>query len=174
LDSLGKTVAAEHLVLKEEPHLPGALGSTAFDGEGVATTAKAFIDQGVVASYLLSSYSGRKLGMPTTGNAGGVFNLTVSGRTLPVADLLEELGTGLLVTDLMGQGVNTVTGDYSRGAAGFWVEGGEIAYPVDEITIASNLKDMFKGIVCVGDDLDTRGNIRSPTVLIDRMTLAGD
>jgi PmbA protein len=174
LDSLGETVAAEHLTLREEPHLIGALGSTAFDGEGVATTAKAFIDQGVVASYLLSSYSGRKLGMPTTGNAGGVFNLTVTGRTLPVAELLNELGTGLLVTDLMGQGVNTVTGDYSRGAAGFWVEDGEIAYPVDEITIASNLKDMFKGVVCVGDDLDTRGNIRAPTVLIDRMTLAGD
>jgi PmbA protein len=174
LDSLGETVAAEHLTLAEEPHLPGALGSTAFDGEGVATTAKAFIDQGVVASYLLSSYSGRKLGMPTTGNAGGVFNLTVSGRTLAIAELLKELGTGLLVTDLMGQGVNSVTGDYSRGAAGFWIEGGEIAYPVDEITIASNLKDMFKGVICVGDDLDTRGNVRSPTVLIDRMTLAGD
>ena len=174
LDSLGETVAAEHLTLAEEPHLPGALGSTAFDGEGVATTAKAFIDQGVVASYLLSSYSGLKLGMPTTGNAGGVFNLTVSGRTLAIAELLKELGTGLLVTDLMGQGVNSVTGDYSRGAAGFWIEGGEIAYPVDEITIASNLKDMFKGVICVGDDLDTRGNVRSPTVLIDRMTLAGD
>ncbi len=174
LDSLGETVAAEHLTLAEDPHLRGALGSTTFDGEGVATTAKAFIDRGVVASYLLSSYSGRKLGMPTTGNAGGVFNLTVTGRTLALADLLGELGTGLLVTDLMGQGVNAVTGDYSRGAAGFWVEAGEIAYPVDEITIASNLKDMFKGVVCVGDDLDTRGNIRSPTVLIDRMTLAGD
>ncbi len=174
LDSLGETVAAEHLTLEEEPHLKGALGSTAFDGEGVATTAKAFIDEGVVASYLLSSYSGRKLDMPTTGNAGGVFNLTMRGRTLPVAELLGEIGTGLLVTDLMGQGVNSVTGDYSRGAAGFWVEGGELAYPVDEITIASNLKDMFKGIVCLGDDLDTRGNIRAPTVLIDRMTLAGD
>ena len=174
LDSLGETVAAEHLTLAEEPLLPGALGSAAFDGEGVATRAKAFIDRGVVASYLLSSYSGRKLGMPTTGNAGGVFNLTVTGRTLAVADLLKELGTGLLVSDLMGQGVNSVTGDYSRGAAGFWVEGGEIAYPVDEITIASNLKDMFKGVVCVGDDLDTRGNIRAPTMLIERMTLAGE
>lgn len=174
LDSLGETVAAEHLTLREEPHLVGALGSTAFDGEGVATTAKAFIDEGVVASYLLSSYSGRKLSMPTTGNAGGVFNLTVSGRTLPVADLLKELGTGLLVTDLMGQGVNTVTGDYSRGASGFWIEEGELAYPVDEITIASNLKNMYQGVLCVGDDLDTRGNVCSPTVLIDRMTLAGD
>jgi PmbA protein len=174
LDSLGEEVAASHLCLAEDPHLVGGLGSAAFDGEGVATTAKAFIDRGVVASYILSSYSGRKLSLATTGNAGGVFNLTVSGRTLPTQDLLREMGTGLLVTDLMGQGVNMVTGDYSRGAAGFWVEGGEIAYPVDEVTIASNLKDMFRGIVCVGDDLDTRGNIRSPTVLIERMTLAGD
>lgn len=174
LDSLGEQVAAEHLTLAEDPHLTGALGSSAFDGEGVATMAKAFIDAGVVSSYILSSYSGRKLNLPTTGNAGGVFNLTLSGRTLPVSDLLGELGTGLLVTDLMGQGVNAVTGDYSRGAAGFWVEGGEIAYPVDEITIASNLKDMFRGVICVGDDLDIRGNLRAPTVLIDRMMLAGD
>jgi PmbA protein len=174
LDSLGTQVAAEHLTLAESPHLPGALGSAGFDGEGVATAAKAFIDRGVVASYILSSYSGRKLGLPTTGNAGGVFNLTVSGDTVPVSALLKEMGTGLLVTDLMGQGVNPVTGDYSRGATGFWVERGEIAYPVDEITIASNLKDMVRGVVRLGDDLDLRGNIRSPTVLIDRMTLAGD
>ncbi|MGE0625242.1 MAG: metalloprotease PmbA [Pseudomonadales bacterium] len=173
-DSLGSQVAAEHLTLAESPYLPGALGSAGFDGEGVATSAKAFIDRGVVASYILSSYSGKKLDLPTTGNAGGVFNLTVSGRTVPVAELLREMGTGLLVTDLMGQGVNAVTGDYSRGATGFWVERGEIAYPVDEITIASNLKDMFKGVVCVGDDPDLRGNIRSPTLLIERMTLAGD
>ncbi|HEY5646919.1 MAG TPA: metalloprotease PmbA [Pseudomonadales bacterium] len=173
-DSLGTQVAADHLTLAEAPHLPGAMGSAGFDGEGVATSAKAFIDRGVVASYVLSSYSGRKLDLPTTGNAGGVFNLTVSGRTLPIGALLRELSTGLLVTDLMGQGVNSVTGDYSRGASGFWVEGGEVAYPVDEITIASNLKDMFRGVVCLGDDVDLRGNIRSPTVLIDRMTLAGD
>ena len=174
LDSLGESVAASHLTLAEDPLLPGALGSAAFDGEGVATAPKAFIDKGVVSSYILSSYSGRKLNLPTTGNAGGVHNLTLSGRTLPRSDLLTELGTGLLVTDLMGQGVNSVTGDYSRGAAGFWIEGGEIAYPVDEITIASNLKNMFEGVVCVGDDLDTRGNLRAPTVLIDEMTLAGD
>lgn len=174
LDSLGDEVAAEHLTLAEEPHLPGALGSAGFDGEGVATSAKAFIDKGVVANYVLSSYSGRKLSLPSTGNAGGVFNLTVSGRTLPVQELLGELDTGLLVTDLMGQGVNSVTGDYSRGASGFWVEGGEVCYPVDEITIASNLKEMYKGIVGLGDDLDTRGNIRSPSILIERMTLAGE
>ncbi|MEM8766749.1 MAG: metallopeptidase TldD-related protein, partial [Pseudomonadota bacterium] len=174
LDSLGEQVAAPHLKLAEDPWLVGGLGSTTFDGEGVATAAKAFVDGGVVKSYVLSSYSGRKLGMTTTGNAGGVFNLTVSGRTLPEAELLKELGTGLLVTDLMGQGVNAVTGDYSRGAAGFWVEDGELAFPVDEITIASNLKDMFQGIVALGDDLDLRGNVRSPSVLIGEMTLAGE
>jgi PmbA protein len=174
LDSLGEQVAVSHLRLAEDPHLKGGLGSSGFDGEGVATAPKAFVDGGVVSSYILSSYSGRKLSLPTTGNAGGVFNLTVSGRTLPVAELLGELGTGLLVTDLMGQGINSVTGDYSRGAAGFWVEGGELAYPVDEITIASNLKDMYRDIVCLGDDLDTRGNIRAPSMLIGAMTLAGD
>jgi PmbA protein len=173
-DSLGTTVAATHLSLTEAPHLPGALGSTCFDGEGVATAGKAFIADGVVESYILSSYSGRKLNMPTTGNAGGVFNLEVSGRTLPLTDLLAEMGTGFLVTDLMGQGVNPVTGDYSRGAAGFWVEGGEIAFPVDEVTIASNVKDMARGILAVGNDPDLRGNIRAPSLLIDRMTLAGD
>jgi PmbA protein len=173
-DSLGKQVAAEHLTLSEAPHMKGGLGSAGFDGEGVATAPKAFISDGVVASYILSSYSGRKLEMPTTGNAGGVFNLTVSGHTLGASELLSEMNRGLLVTDLMGQGVNSVTGDYSRGASGFWIEGGEIAYPVDEITIASNLKEMAMGIVAVGDDIDTRGNIRSPSILIDRMTLAGD
>ncbi len=173
LDSLGEKVAADHLTLAEDPHLLQGLGSATFDGEGVATTPKAFIDRGVVSSYLLSSYSARKLGMATTGNAGGVYNLTVSGRTVPASGLLSELGTGLLVTDLMGQGVNAVTGDYSRGAAGFWVENGEIAHPVDEITIASNLKDMLNRVVCLGDDLDTRGNIRSPSMLIEQMTLAG-
>lgn len=174
LDSLGERVAADHLTLEEEPRLIGALGSAAFDGEGVATSAKPFVSEGVVASYILSSYSGRKLNLPTTGNAGGVSNLTLRGRTVPVPELLKELGTGLLVTDLMGQGVNAVTGDYSRGAAGFWIEGGEIAYPVDEITIASNLKDMFQRVVCLGDDVDVRGNIRAPSVLIEQMMLAGD
>ena len=173
LDSLGQQVAARHLQLAEFPHLPGELGSAGFDSEGVATSDKAFIRDGRVASYILSSYSGRKLGMPTTGNAGGVFNLTLSGKTTPAGDLLKTMDTGLLVTDLMGQGVNGVTGDYSRGAAGFWVERGEIVHPVDEVTIAANLKDMFKHVVCVGDDLDTRGNIRAPSVLIEGMTVAG-
>jgi PmbA protein len=173
LDSLGQQVAAEHLQLREYPHLAGALGSAAFDSEGVATTEKSFIADGVVENYILSSYSGRKLGMPTTGNAGGVFNATLSGRTEAAEKLLTVMGRGLLVTDLMGQGVNAVTGDYSRGAAGFWVENGEIVHPVDEVTIAANLKDMLRNVVCVGDDLDTRGNIRAPSVLIESMTIAG-
>lgn len=172
-DSLGQTVAATHLSLIEQPHLQGQIGSAGFDGDGVATRTKPFIEKGMVANYVLSTYSGRKLGMPTTGNAGGVFNLTVTGSMVPAEGLLKELGTGLLVTDLMGQGVNGVTGDYSKGAAGFWVENGEIAFPVDEITIAGNLKDMLRDIVCVGDDVDVRGNIRSPSVLVAKMTIAG-
>jgi len=173
LNSLGKPVAAPHVRLREYPHIRGGLGSAAFDSEGVATAEKSFVEAGVVENYILSSYSGRKLGMQTTGNAGGVFNLILSGDTRPAADLPGMVGTGLLVTDLMGQGVNGVTGDYSRGAAGFWIENGEPAYPVDEVTIAANLKDMFRNLVCVGDDPDTRGNIQAPSVLIERMTVAG-
>jgi PmbA protein len=174
LDSLGQQVASPQLGILEEPHLPGRLGSAGFDGDGVATWDKAFIKDGVVENYVLSSYSGRKLDMPTTGNAGGVFNLRLTGDTRPVADLYKSMGTGLLVTELMGQGVNSVTGDYSRGASGFWVENGEIAYPVDEITIASNLKDMYCDIQLLGDDVDERGNIRAPSILIGAMTLAGE
>ncbi len=174
LDSLGTAVASEHIGLAEEPHLPQQLGSAGFDGDGVATQAKAFVSNGVVENYVLSTYSGRKLGMESTGNAGGVFNLSLTGKTQPVAQLPGEMGQGLMVTDLMGQGVNSVTGDYSRGASGFWVENGEVVYPVDEITIAGNLKDMFKDVVCIGDDVDRRGNIRTPSVLIGNMTLAGE
>jgi PmbA protein len=174
LDSLGNTVAAGHLRLSEEPHLPGQLGSAGFDGDGVGTQNKAFINDGVVENYVLSTYSARKLGMETTGNAGGVFNLTMTGKTIPAVNLFKEMRRGLVVTDLMGQGVNSVTGDYSRGASGFWVEDGELVYPVDEITIAANMRDMFKDIVCLGDDLDIRGNIRTPSVLIGSMTLAGE
>lgn len=174
LDSLGKTVAAEHLSLVEEPHLPGRIGSAAFDGDGVATWSKPFVAAGVVENYLLSAYSARRLGMHTTGNAGGIFNLTVRGEQRPVAELLRSMGRGLLVTELMGQGVNGVTGDYSRGASGYWVENGEIAYPVDEITIAGNLQDMFRNLALIGDDLDERGNIRTPSLLVEGMTIAGD
>lgn len=174
LDSLGEKVAADHLSLVEEPHLPRRIGSAGFDGDGVATYSKPFVDQGVVANYILGSYSARKLGRQTTANAGGVFNLTVRGNSRPVAELLSAMGRGLLVTELMGQGVNGVTGDYSRGASGFWIENGQIAYPVDEITIAGNLKDMYRSIELIGDDLDERGNIRTPSLLVGAMTVAGD
>ncbi|MDH3642511.1 MAG: metallopeptidase TldD-related protein, partial [Gammaproteobacteria bacterium] len=162
-----------HLTIKEQPHLPGRVGSAGFDGEGVATWAKNFVADGIVENYVLSSYSGRKLEMPTTANAGGIFNLLVTGKAQPLAQVYKAMGTGLLVTELMGQGVNSVTGDYSRGASGFWVENGEVTYPVDEITIASNLKDMYRDVVLLGDDVDERGNIRAPSILVGAMTLAG-
>lgn len=174
LDSLGTTVLPEWLSLQEEPHLQKALGSANFDGDGIATRAKAFIESGQVVSYLLSNYSARKLDMAPTGNAGGVHNLKVVGRETPAADLLSGMGTGLLVTELMGQGINGVTGDYSRGAAGFWVENGEVAYPVAEVTIAGNLLDMYQKVSAIGDDVDQRSNIRAPSVLLEGMTIAGD
>lgn len=174
LDSLGIRVASEHLGIVEQPLLPKAIGSAGFDGDGVATREKAFIEGGVVQSYALSTYSARKLDMATTGNAGGVHNLTLSGRTLPFNALLKEMGRGLYVTELMGQGVNAVSGDYSRGASGFWVENGEICQPVHELTIAANLKDVYPNVVALGDDLDVRGNVRTPSVLIGSMTVAGE
>ena len=174
LDSLGTEVASDHLHLTEQPHLPKAIGSAAFDGDGVATRDQAFVEGGVVRSYALSTYSARKLGLATTGNAGGVHNLTLAGRTLPFNALLKEMGRGLYVTELMGQGVNAVSGDYSRGASGFWVENGAIGGPVHELTIASNLKDVYRNVVALGDDLDVRGNVRAPSVLIGGMMVAGE
>jgi PmbA protein len=173
LDSLGKQVASPHLTLAERPHLRNRIGSAAFDGDGVATSDKAFVEGGVVKSYVLSAYSARRLGLRTTGNAGGVHNLLVQGDVRPAADLPRIMGRGLLVTELMGQGVNGVTGDYSRGAAGFWVEDGAIAFPVDEITIAGNLKDMLRDVVHIGDDPDERGNVCAPSILVGSMTVAG-
>ncbi len=173
VDSLNRSVASAHLSLREDPLLPGRLGSAAFDQDGVATSAKAFIAAGKVRSYALSAYSGRRLAMPTTGNAGGVHNLVLEGRTLPRQALLREMREGLYVTELMGQGVNLVTGDYSRGAAGFWVSNGEIQHPVHELTIASNLKDMMRNLAAVGDDPDQRSAVISPSVLISSMTVAG-
>ena len=173
VDRLGERVMADHLRLHEQPHLRGALASAAFDGEGVATASRDLIAGGVLQGYVLDSYSARKLGVATTGNAGGVHNLTVDPGSKSFEALLAEMGTGLLVTELMGMGINIVTGDYSRGAAGFWVEGGEIAYPVEEITIAGNLADMFLGIREVGTDVDARGAIRTGSLLIERMTIAG-
>src|ERR1700733_8872481 len=151
------------------------MGSAPFDDEGVATRDRELIDDGVLTGYILSSYSARKLGLQTTGNAGGSHNLlvapTLSGG---MTALLAKLGTGLLLTELMGQGVNTVTGDYSRGAAGFWVENGEIQYPVAEITIAGNLRSMFASIAAAGDDIDARGGVRVGSMLLQEMTIAGE
>jgi PmbA protein len=174
LDAQGAQVFPESLSLVERPHLPGALGSAPFDSEGVATRDRELVVNGVLDGYLLDSYSARKLGLATTGNAGGVHNLVVQGRMLDPKSLLRQLGTGLLVTEMMGQGVNGVTGDYSRGASGFWVENGEISRPVHEITVAGNLREMFLGIAALGDDVDRRGAIHSGSLLIAEMTIAGD
>lgn len=174
LDQLGQPVFPEFVHIEEQPHRPRGLGSAAFDGEGVATKQRVLVDAGVLQGYVLSSYSARKLGLRSTGNAGGVRNLIVQPGELDFEGLLSELGTGLVVTELMGQGVNTTTGDYSRGASGFWVENGEIAYPVEEITVAGNLRDMFQRLRAVGNDVDFRGNILTGSLLIDDMTIAGE
>jgi len=174
LDAAGERVFPEAISLIERPHLRGALGSAPFDGEGVATRERELVVNGVLDGYLLDCYSARKLGLVTTGNAGGVHNLVVQGEMLDQMSLLRKLGTGLLVTEMMGQGVNPVTGDYSRGAAGFWVENGELARPVHEITVAGNLRRMYLGIAALGDDVDTRGAIHCGSLLIDEMTIAGD
>lgn len=173
LDKLGTTVFPEFMHIHEEPHILQGLGSAAFDSEGVATASRDLVIDGVLQGYVLDSYSARKLGMETTGNAGGVHNLFVDAGELDLPGLLREMGTGFLVTELMGHGINMVTGDYSRGAAGFWVENGEMQFPVEEVTIAGNLQDMFRQIVAIGSDVDARGNIRSGSVLIERMTIAG-
>ena len=176
LDAAGTQVFPSFLSMQERPHLPRAMASSPFDHEGAATHDRELVRAGVLDGYLLGSYSARRLGLKTTGNAGGLHNLLVStsaGALMPAA-LLQRLHTGLVVTELMGQGVNGVTGDYSRGASGFWVEGGEIAYPVHEITIAGNLKPMYRDIVAVGDDVDTRGGIRVGSLLIGEMTIAGE
>ncbi|MBX9611698.1 MAG: metalloprotease PmbA [Burkholderiales bacterium] len=177
LDSMGKKVFPEHIHLDEDPFVLRGKGSSPFDEEGVQTRARKVVDAGRVQGYFLSTYSARKLGMRTTGNAGGSHNLTLSSRrTRPGDDLdamLKKLGTGLFVIELMGQGVNYVTGDYSRGASGFWVENGQIAYPVQEITIAGNMKDMFKGIEAVGADTYNYGAKTVGSILINRMKVAG-
>jgi PmbA protein len=174
LDSLGKQVFSPVLQITEAPHLPRGLASSGFDSEGVATRERVVVRDGVVQGYFLGSYSARKLGMHSTGNAGGNHNLLVADTGVDFAGLLRQMGTGLVVTELLGHGLNMVTGDYSRGAAGFWVEHGEIAYPVEEVTIAGNLADMFRGIAGIGSDTETRGSKRVGSVLIDRMTVAGD
>ena len=172
-DSLGRQLFPEGVSLVERPLLAKALGSATFDGDGVATREQAFIDGGRITSYVLGNYSGRRLGLETTGNAGGVHNLTVVGTQEPVDVLLARMGSGLLVTELMGQGVNMVTGDYSRGMSGFWVENGAVVYPVEGVTIAGNLADLYGSIVGLGDDIDARGNVITGSVLVEGMTIAG-
>lgn len=173
-DSLGKRLFPHAVNIVERPHLPGALGSTAFDGEGVATYEHDIVRDGVLESYILDSYSARRLGMKTTANAGGLHNWVFTGETHSFQSLVEEMRTGFFVTELMGHGANPVTGDYSQGASGFWVEDGVVAYPVTEMTIAANLRDMFQGIVGVGDDVDARGSIRCGSILVGEMMIAGD
>ncbi len=174
LDALNTKIFPEFVHIHEQPHLVGGLGSAMYDGEGVATKHRDLVRGGVLQDYVLSTYSARKLGLKSTGNAGGVRNLTITPTGGDFESMLQLLGTGLLVTELMGQGVKMMTGDYSRGAAGFWVENGVIQYPVEEITIAGNLKEMFKNIVAVGNDVDLRGNTRTGSILIEQMSIAGN
>ena len=175
LDHLGKQVLPDWFQISERPHLLKRLASTPFDSEGVRTQDLEIIQDGVLQTYLLTSYSGRKMGMQSTGHAGGIHNWLVKPNlTGGLTALLRQMGTGLLVTDVMGQGVNIVTGDYSRGAAGFWVENGEIQYPVAEITIAGQLQDMLKNIVAVADDVEHRSNIQTGSILLDKMKISGN
>jgi PmbA protein len=174
LDAAGKPVFSPAVNLDEEPHLPGGMASCWFDGEGVATRSRRVVDAGVLTGYFLSTYSARKLGLETTGNAGGSHNLVMQPGQEDFEGLVRAMGRGLVVTELMGQGVNAVTGDYSRGAVGFWVEGGEIRYPVEEVTIAGNLREMYRGIVAVGRDVLVRGSRSTGSILVERMTVAGD
>jgi len=174
LDSVDTQIFPEWFSLIEQPHVKRGFRSANFDAEGVATQDQYLIEQGVLKHYLLGSYSARKLGLQSTGNAGGVHNLSAGANAGDLNELVRSMGRGLLVTELMGQGVNAITGDYSRGAAGFWVEGGEIQYPVDEITIAGNLKTMFQAIEAVGTDVDRRSHIHTGSILIGNMTVAGE
>lgn len=174
LDHLGKQIFPDFVRIHEEPRLICGLSSSPFDNEGVATITKDLVTDGILKSYVLDSYSARKLGMKTTANAGGVRNLVIESDDMDLQGLMRKMGSGLVVTEMMGHGINPVTGDYSRGAAGFWVENGEIAYPVEEITIAGNLRDMFKGLIAVGNDTDIPGSTRTGSWLIDRMTIAGN
>ena len=175
LDHLGEQVLPDWFNISERPHLLRRLASTPFDSEGVRTQDREIIEGGILQTYLVTSYSGKKLGMPSTGHAGGIHNWLVKPNlTGGLTALLREMGTGLLVTDVMGQGVNIVTGDYSRGASGFWVENGEIQYPVAEITIAGQLQDMLKNMVAVADDIEHRSNIQTGSILLDKIKISGN
>ena len=173
LDAVGEKIFPEFVSVLERPHIPKGMASAPYDGEGVATYDRDIVTDGVLQGYVLSSYSARRLGLETTANAGGTQNLIVPGNVEGVDALIGEMGTGLLVEELIGQGVNTVTGDYSRGAVGHWVEDGEISHPVHEVTIAGNLRDLYQRIIAVGRDQDTRGGIRCGSILVDEMTIAG-
>ncbi len=172
-DRLGEQIFPDFVSIAEQPHIAGGVSSSPFDREGVATRDNVFVQDGILSRYMLGSYSARKLGLETTANAGGARNVSITSTGEDLAGILAKMGTGLLVTELMGQGLNMVTGDYSRGAAGFWVENGVIQYPVHEITVAGNLNEMFKQILAVGRDVDTRGNIQTGSILIEQMMVAG-
>lgn len=174
LKAAGEQVFPEFVNFLERPHLLQAAGSAPFDSEGVETVDRALVSEGVIQGYVLNSYSGRKLKLPTTGNAGGVHNLVVSEGDQDFEAMVKNMGTGFLVSELIGHGVNLVTGDYSRGAAGFWVENGSIQFPVHEVTIAGNLREMYRNIVAIGNDVDTRGSLRCGSVLLEEMTVAGN
>jgi len=173
LDAAGETVFPEFFNIEERPHIPGGMASAPYDAEGVRTVDRDLVVDGVVQGYLLGSYSARKLGLVTTGNAGGAHNLLIPGNADNLDSLMKDMGTGLMVHELIGQGVNAVTGDYSRGAVGFWVENGEVAYPVHEVTIAGNLREMYRRIVSVGKDQDLRSGIRCGSILVSEMKIAG-
>jgi len=175
LDRLGTSILPEWFNISERPHLLRALASTPFDSEGVRTQNREIIENGILKTYLLTSYSGKKLGMPSTGHAGGIHNWLIQPNlTGGLTALLHKMDRGLLVTDVMGQGVNLVTGDYSRGASGFWIENGEIQYPVAEITIAGQLQDMLKNIVAVSDDIEHRSNIQTGSILLEKLKISGN
>ncbi len=174
LDKKGEQVFASHINIREQPHIKKALGSAPFDNDGVATRERDIIKGGILQDYVLSGYSARKLGLQTTGNAGGVHNLVIETGPDDLDKMIKDMGTGLLITDMIGFGVNQVTGDYSRGASGYWVENGELVYPVEEITVAGNLIDMYKNIISIGNDVDPRGNVLTGSVMIDGMTVAGE
>jgi len=173
LDAAGEKIFPAFMQIQERPHIAGAMASAPYDAEGVATSDRDIVVDGVLQGYVLGSYSARRLGLETTANAGGAHNLLVPGNAGDLESMLRDMGTGLLVHELIGQGLNMVTGDYSRGAVGFWVENGEIAYPVHEVTIAGNLKDLYQQIVAIGNDQDLRGGIRCGSLMVDAMKIAG-
>jgi PmbA protein len=174
VDQLGNNVFTDNVNIVERPHLKGGIGSSSFDNEGVATAStRTLVDEGILQGYVLGSYTARKLGMQSTANSGGVRNIKIQSGQYGFADLVSQMGTGFLVTELIGSGINMVTGDYSRGAAGFWIENGEIQFPVEGVTVAGNLRDMFLDIAEIGTDIDSRGNIHCGSILLNELTVAG-